>query len=123
MKLNHNNKSDSSAIVKNGTSPTAKKVNITQASEIIEDISRFTHLSERDALCAFSMMITSIKNHLLQGHCVNLGDLGKMSPCACSKNKALDVEETKIAFAISKHLKYEFQERAIILKHLSDCAE
>ncbi len=92
-----------------------------QTSQIIQEIERFTHLNDTDALSAFSMMINSIKNHLLQGNNVNLGELGIMSSCICTDEKNADVDQVKIIFKASKHLKYELKEKALLLGHLKAC--
>lgn len=93
-----------------------------QSSELIREIAEFTHLNNTDALSAFSMMVNSIKNHLLKGNQVNLGDLGILSPCSTPKNKAIaGVLDNNVRFITSQHLKYEFSEKERLLKNFANC--
>ena len=102
--------------------PKPKTLRTIQSSELINEIVEYTHLNHTDALSAFSMMVNSIKNNLLKGNQVNLGDLGILSPCAPSgKTTPTGSTETNIKFTLSQHLKYEFQEKERLLKTFSSC--
>lgn len=49
---------------------------MTQMRDIINDLSEYSHLSKTEALEVVSLLINSIKTHLIEGRSVNLNELG-----------------------------------------------
>lgn len=94
-------------IIKHQKQVLIKDKKMIQSSELIDEIINNTHLNSTDAYSAFSMLINSIKNHLLKDNVINLGDLGILSTTISDSTE----NEKAVSFTACSDFKNELSNR------------
>ena len=90
---------------------TVQEQEITQMNQIIKELSDDSHLSKTEALEIMSLLINSIKTHLIEGKGVNLNELGTFTLHIDDNNHNINKGKVKVNFDVCYTLEQEVNEK------------